>query len=149
VVHRAAIDLSVALPLAAADLVWKHVATTPSWAYHARGVGWLVLSVVLMAAALAAASFSSLLVAVAAGVMVGGVLGNVLSATWNGLVVPDPIIVLSPHAVIAFNLADVFASTGILALTGALAAALLRNRHVLPTRQEARAALQRASRGRR
>jgi len=63
--------------------------------------------------------------------------------------VPDPIIVFSPHAVIAFNLADVFASTGILTLTGLLGVAIIRNRHLLPTRQEARAALQRASRGRR
>jgi lipoprotein signal peptidase len=148
-VHRTAIVLSLALPLAAADLVWKHLAATPAWAYHPRGAGWLALCVALMAAALAAARFSSLIVAVAAGVMVGGVLGNVLSAAWNGLAVPDPIIVFSPHAVIAFNLADVFASTGILMLTGVLATALIRNRHVLSTRQEARAALQRSSRGRR
>jgi lipoprotein signal peptidase len=148
-VHRAAIVLFVALPLAAADLAWKHLATTPPWAYHPRGVGWLILSVVLMAIAIGAARFSSLIVAVAAGVMVGGVLGNVVSAAWNGLQVPDPIIVLSPHAVIAFNLADVFASTGILMLTGVLAVALVRNRHVLSTRQEARAALQRSSRSRR
>ena len=79
--------------------------------------------------------------------MVGGVLGNVLSAAWNGLAVPDPIIVFSPHAVIAFNLADVFASIGILTLTGVLATALIRNRHVLSTREDARAALQRSHAG--
>jgi lipoprotein signal peptidase len=147
--NRAAIVLSVALPLAAADLVWKHVANTPSWAYHPRGVAWLLLSVGLMGAALAAARFASFLGALAAGVMVGGMLGNVLSAAWNGLVVPDPIIVFSPRAVIAFNLADVFASTGILALTGLMALSLIRNRHLLPTHREARASLRRAARGRR
>ena len=70
--------------------------------------------------------------------MVGGVLGNVLSAAWNGLVVPDPIIIFSSHAVIAFNLADIFASTGILALMSVLAVTLIRNRHLLPTHEEAK-----------
>ena len=147
---RSALVLAVALPLAAADLLWKHVAATPPWAYHPRGVGWFTLCVLLMGVAFAAARLSSLLAVLAAGVMAGGLLGNLLSAAWNDLRVPDPIIVVpSPTAVIAFNLADVFTSTGILALTGALAAALVRHRHVLPTRQEARAAVQRAARRRR
>ena len=147
--HRAALVLVVALPLVAADLVWKHVATTPPWAYHPRGVGWLVLSLALVGAALVAGRLPSVVSILAAGVMAGGVLGNVLSASWNGLRVPDPIIVPSQRAVIAFNLADVFTSIGILTLTGVLSVALVRNRHLLPTRDQARAALQRASRGRR
>lgn len=82
--------------------------------------------------------------------MAGGVLGNVLSAAWNDLRVPDPIIVdPSPNSVIAFNLADVFTSAGILVLTGALAAALVRHRELLASRQEARAAVRRALRRRR
>jgi hypothetical protein len=146
-VHRAALVLIVALPLAAADLVWKHVATTPQWAYHARSPGWLALSIGLVGAALLATRLRSVVSLLAAGLMAGGVLGNALSAAWNGLRVPDPIIVMpGQRAVIAFNLADVFTTIGILSLTAALAGALLRNRHVLPTYAEARASLQRRRR---
>ena len=149
-VPRSALVLAIALPLAAADLLWKHVATTPAWAYHPRGLAWLALSVALVGVAFAAARLSSRLAVLAAGVMTGGLLGNVLSAAWNDLRVPDPIIVVhASTGVIAFNLADAFTSTGILALTAALAMALVRHRHVLPTRQEAGAMVQRAARRRR
>jgi hypothetical protein len=135
-VERKAAVLAVALPLAAADLVWKRVATTPDWAYHPRGIGWLLLSLGLVAVPLLLAPRLPLRVALVAGVMVGGVLGNVLSAAWNGLRVPDPIIVLFEHGVIAFNLADVFTSVGILALTGALAVALVHRRELVEARRE-------------
>jgi lipoprotein signal peptidase len=143
-VQRSALVLAVALPLAGADLIWKRVAVTPHWAYHPRGLGWLVVCTALVLAALAAARFASPFVAIAAGFMVGGLLGNVLSATWNDLQVPDPIIVFSKHSVIAFNLADIFASTGILTITGALALALIRNRHALQTRRDVIAAVARS-----
>jgi len=143
-VHRVALVLIVALPLAAADLVWKQLATTPAWAYHARSPGWLALSLGLVAGALLAARLRSIVSVVAAGVMAGGVLGNALSAAWNGLRVPDPIIVMpGQRAVIAFNLADVFTTVGILSLTAALAGVLFRNRDLLPTHAEARVALRR------
>ena len=142
--NRTALVLVVALPLAAADLVWKHFAATPHWAYHPRGLGWLAVCFALITAALVAARFASPFVAVAAGVMVGGVLGNVLSATWNGLEVPDPIIILSQNSVIAFNLADVFTSTGILTVTGALAVTIVRNRHLLQSPRDVRTALARS-----
>ncbi len=146
-VHRVALVLLVALPLAAADLVWKQLATTPQWAYHARSPGWLALSAGLVVGALLAARLPSSVSVVAAGVMAGGVLGNALSAAWNGLRVPDPIIVMpGQRAVIAFNLADVFTTVGILSLTAALAGVILRNRHMLPTYAEARTSLRRRSR---
>ena len=147
--RRVAIVLAVALPLAAADLVWKDIATTPHWAYHTRSPAWLGLSIGLILAAIAVARVPSVVVPLAAGVMAGGVLGNALSAAWNGLRVPNPIVASSQDAVIAFNLADVFTTTGILALTASLAVALVRHRRLLPTRQAARAmwarALQRRS----
>jgi hypothetical protein len=146
-VHRVALVLIVALPLAAADLVWKHIATTPEWAYHARGPGWLALSIGLVAGALFASRLRSVVSVIAAGVMAGGVLGNALSASWNGLRVPDPIIVMpGQRAVIAFNLADVFTTIGILSLTAALAGVVLRNRHLLPTHADARTSLKRRAR---
>ena len=63
-------------------------------------------------------------------------LGNALSAIANGLRVPDPIIAYTSHTVIAFNPADVFTTLGTLALTATLGVTLIRNRHLLPTRQQ-------------
>ena len=129
--------LGISLPLAAVDLVWKGIATTPYWAYHPRSLGWLALSIVLFGATFAVARVPSAFAPIAAGVMAGGVLGNLLSALQNGLKVPDPIIAYTRHTVIAFNPADVFTTVGTLALTAALGLTLIRNRHLLPTPQEA------------
>jgi lipoprotein signal peptidase len=142
--RRVAIVLAFALPLAAVDLVWKTVATTPDWAYHPRSLGWLALSLTLFVATLGVARVPSVVAAAAAGVMAGGVLGNALSASWNGLRVPDPIIAYAGDAVIAFNPADVFTTIGTLALTATLGVALIRNRNLLPTRQQAVARWRRA-----
>ncbi len=137
--RRVAIVLGFALPLAAIDLSWKSIATTPEWAYHQRSLGWLALSLVLLAATLAATRVPSVVAPAAAGIMAGGVLGNALSAMANDLRVPDPIIATTSNAVIAFNPADVFTTIGTLTLTVALSVSLIRNRHLLPTRQEAAA----------
>jgi hypothetical protein len=142
--HRLAIVLAIALPLAAADLVWKSVETTPSWAYHQRSPAWLALSLGLVAVAFAVSRIRSTAVLVAAGVMAGGVLGNALSGAWNDLRVPNPLVVTVGDGVVAFNLADILTMLGILGLTAALGIALIRNRHVLPTRREARAMVARA-----
>ncbi len=141
---RLAIVLGLAAPLAAFDLAWKGIATTPDWAYHTRSLGWLVLSMALFVATLAVARVPSAVAPVAAGVMAGGVLGNALSAAWNGLRVPDPIVAYTAHAIIAFNPADVFTMVGTLALTFALSVSLIRHRHLLPTRREATTRLARA-----
>jgi lipoprotein signal peptidase len=135
--RRIGIVLGLALPLAAIDLAWKAIATTPDWAYHPRSLAWLTLSLALFVATLGVARVPSAVAPVAAGVMAGGVLGNALSAAVNGLRVPDPIITYTRHTVIAFNPADVFTTVGTLAVTAILAVALVRNRQLLPTRQEA------------
>ena len=134
--RRVAIVLGFALPLAAVDLAWKSIATTPAWAYHPRSIGWLALSIALFLGTLTVARIPSAIALVAAGVMAGGVLGNALSAIANGLRVPDPIIAYTSHTVIAFNPADVFTTLGTLALTATLGVTLIRNRHLLPTRQQ-------------
>ncbi len=59
-------------------------------------------------------------------------LGNALSAAWNDLEVPNPIIVTEGRAVIAFNLADVWVMGGLLALFSVIAVWLVRNREALP-----------------
>jgi hypothetical protein len=141
---RVAIVLGLALPLAAVDLGWKSLAATPEWAYHTRSLGWLALSIALFGATLGVARVPSAVAAAAAGVMAGGLLGNALSASWNGLRVPDPIVAHTARTVIAFNPADVFITTGTLALTAALCVSLIRHRHLLPTRQQAVASWSRA-----
>jgi lipoprotein signal peptidase len=84
------------------------------------------------------ASIPSMLVAPAAGVLAGGVLGNTLSAAWYGMRVPNPLVVTGDSAVIAFNLADIFALVGILTLVSVMGVWLVRNRHLLPPRAEIR-----------
>jgi hypothetical protein len=128
---RVAALLAVALPLAGADLALKAVGTTPSWAYHERSLPWVALCVVLLAGLLTLTIVPSVLVPPAAGVLAAGVLGNGLSAAWNGLSVPNPIVVDGWHGIVAFNLADVWVVLGIVALVSVLSAWLVRHRHLL------------------
>jgi hypothetical protein len=72
------------------------------------------------------------LVPPAAGVLLAGVLGNVLSAAWNDLAVPNPILVHGDGAVLAFNLADLYALVGVVLLVAAIGGWLVRNRRLLP-----------------
>jgi lipoprotein signal peptidase len=83
-------------------------------------------------AALPLAKLPSNTVTVAAGIFNGGVLGNVLSASDDHLVVPNPILIGNQVNGVAFNLADLFILTGNLMLMGALIALVIRNRHRLP-----------------
>lgn len=136
---RVSVVLAVALTLAVADLVWKAVEPTPAWAFHERSPAWLVLSLVTLAATLAVVRIPARWIPVAAGLLAGGVLGNTLSAAWNDLVVPNPIVVHGEAGVIAFNLADVWALLGIVALTTAIGTWLVRNRELLPSPAETRA----------
>lgn len=135
---RAAVALGVALPLAAADLALKLVRPGPDWASHQRSLGWLVLCVVVLACLTAVLRVPSDLVPPAVGVLAGGVLGNALSAAWNGLQVPNPIVVTGERAVVAFNLADVWVLGGLLGLFAVVAAWLVRNRDALPDRRRTR-----------
>jgi hypothetical protein len=130
---RVAVLLVVAVPLAAADLWVKTAATTPDWAYHERSTGWIALCVILLPSLLLVTRIPSALVPPAAGLLAAGVLGNVTSAAWNGLYVPNPIVVHGERGFVAFNLADVFAVVGIFLLFGAIATWLVRNRALLPT----------------
>jgi len=138
--------LCVALPLAAADLLVKAQRPTEPWAYHERSLGWLVLSISLLVGMAAIARIPSALVAPAAGVVAGGVLGNSLSAAWNGMAVPNPLILGGDNAVIAFNLADIWALTGILLLVCTLGVWLIRNRDLIPPPDEVRSSRGRAFR---
>lgn len=124
--------LGVALPLAAVDLWLKTAQPTEPWAYHERSYAWLVLSVSLAAGLVLLTRIPSLLIPPAAGVLTGGLLGNVLSASWNDMRIPNPIVIEGSRAVVAFNLADVWALTGIALLVATIATWLVRNRELLP-----------------
>lgn len=138
--------LCVALPLAAVDLLVKASIPTESWAYHERSLGWLTLSVALLAALLAISQIPAMLVAPAAGLLAAGLLGNSLSAAWNGMSVPNPLVVSGDRGLIAFNPADVFALAGILALVIVIGVWLIRNRDRIPPSHEVRASRGRAFR---
>ena len=138
--------LCVALPLAAADLLVKAQEPTEPWAYHERSLGWLVLSISLLAGMAAIARIPLALVAPAAGVFAGGVLGNSLSAAWNGMEVPNPLMLGGDNAVIVFNLADIWTLAGILMLVCTLGVWLIRNRDLLPPPGEVRSSRGRAFR---
>jgi hypothetical protein len=142
---RLAVLLAVAVPLAVADLVYKATVQTPAWAYHERSPAWLGLCAFLFVGVLALVRVPSAPVPPSAGLLAAGVLGNMTSAAWNGLRVPNPIVVEGHRAILAFNLADVWALAGIVALAASLSIWLVRNRDLMPPARTS-AALARARR---
>lgn len=128
---RIAVLLAVALPLAIVDLAHKASAETEWWAYHERSLAWLGLCLALFVATVGLVRVPSLAVPPAAGLLAAGVIGNAMSAAWNDLRVPNPIVVRGDQIVLAFNLADVCALAGILTLTVTLSYWLVRNRALL------------------
>ena len=125
--------LLITTTLAAIDLWSKLLLPTPEWALHQRSNIWLIGSLLLLVAAPALARLPSTSVTIAAGIFNGGVLGNVLSASDDHLVVPNPILIGSQVNGVAFNLADLFILTGNLMLMATLIALVIRNRHRLPS----------------
>ena len=124
--------MAPAAALASVDQIVKATVHTPWWAFHHRSHGWVVLSMALLIGAVLLALVPSRLVAVAAGVMSGGVLGNLLSARWDANCVPNPLVIGDYGHGLAFNLADVFFMFGNLLLMSLLIVMTVRNRHRLP-----------------
>src|ERR1051325_3961122 len=87
---RLLLVLAPAAAFAAADLVVKATVPTAWWAFHHRSHAWVVLSFVLLIAAPALALVPSRAVALAAGVMCGGVVGNLASGRANHDWGPNP-----------------------------------------------------------
>jgi hypothetical protein len=117
---RLLIVVAPAATLASVDQIVKATVHTPWWAFHHRSHGWVVLSMALLIGAVLLALVPSRLVAVAAGVMSAGVLGNLVSARWDGNWVPNPFVIGHYGHGFAFNLADVFFLLGNLLLMSAL-----------------------------
>jgi lipoprotein signal peptidase len=113
------------LALTAVDLVQK--AFEPVYG-HPRGVGYVVLAVVLAAFLVAfVPRVPSLFLSVAGGVAAAGALGNAVSAVaWQGGV-PNPIVA----GAVAFNAADVCAVAGALGLVAGAALFGLRHPELL------------------
>jgi hypothetical protein len=119
--------LLLALTVAAVDQCVKVALTTPAWAYHQRGPGWFFASWALCFGVPLLAVVPSRTVLVGAALLSGGILGNVLSASADGLQVANPLVVGQTSG-IAFNVADICILTGNLTLVVSLIALAIQNR---------------------
>lgn len=90
------------------DAFTKHALQTPEWAFHRQGQGYfLVIGIALVIAAtfmLFGLHFVGALLAVAA-------IGNGVSAAWGA--VPNPFVIQSGDAAMAFNVADLAGVAGV------------------------------------
>lgn len=143
VVERVFVVLAAAVALMAADLWVKATIPTAAWHFHERSTAWAALCVLLLLGAVALARIPSRAVAIGAGVMSGGVGGNLLSARWNEGRVPNPLVIGDYPNGIAFNAADVFFLIGVLFLMVSLIVVTIRHRDRLIPPRELRAALRR------
>lgn len=122
--------------LVAVDLAVKATIPTVPWQFHERSAAWEALCVVLLLAAFALARIPSRAVALGAGVMSGGVAGNLLSARWNDGLVANPLVLGEYPRVIAFNAADVFVLSGNLIVIVSLMVVTIRHRdRLIPPRR--------------
>jgi hypothetical protein len=105
-----------AVGLAALDLAMNAVLPMEAWDFHQRSQIWLALTAVLVWVLLMLALLPSRLVALSAGVVAGGVLGNLIAAREHDGRVPNPIVIGS----FALNAADVFVLAGVPVMVFAL-----------------------------
>jgi hypothetical protein len=141
---RLLVIVAPAVVLASVDQVVKATISTPLWAFHHRSHAWIALSVAVLVGAFFLSLVPSRAVALAAGVMCGGAIGNLVSARWDGNHVPNPLVIGDyQHGIaFAFNLADVFFLVGNLLLMASLIVMIVRRRDRLaPPRAWERALL--------
>jgi len=133
-----------AVVLVSVDQVVKASLGTPAWAFHHRSNGWVFLSIAVLVGAAFLTLVPSRVVAVAAGVMSAGAIGNLISWRLDGNRVPNPLVIgnYQQGLALAFNLADVFFLVGNLLLMAALIVMIVRRRERLaPPRAWERALL--------
>src|SRR5262245_59493119 len=135
---RAVAAFVLALPLVAADLWLKAEALTPDWAYHRRSLAWVALCLGLVPLLVFLTRIPAALIPPAAGILLAGLLGNLLSALTNGLEVPNPILIRGDGGELAFNLADLYSITGVALLVATISVWLVHNRELLPDRKGGR-----------
>ena len=114
--------------LASADQVVKATVSTPLWAFHHRSYGWVALSVAVLAGAFCLTLVPSRAVAIAAGVMSAGAVGNLISARLDGNRVPNPLVIGNYERGFAFNVADCCFLVGNLLLMTSLIVMIVRAR---------------------
>ena len=140
--ERLLLFVASAVVLVAVDQVVKATVSTPAWAYHHRSYGWVALSIAVLAGAFLLTLVPSRAVAVAAGVMSAGAIGNLISARLDGNRGAEPARDRQLQRGFAFNLADVFFLAGNLLLMASLIVMLVRRRDRLaPPRAWERALL--------
>jgi hypothetical protein len=126
--QRLGITLGLTALLATVDLVVQaSVAGNPGLAHH-RTVAWMVLSFGILAVVLGSTALPSRLLAATAGVLGGGLAGNLGSALLHHGVIPNPFVAGD----VAFNLADAFVVVGLVAGGVAVMRLAERHRHLLP-----------------
>jgi lipoprotein signal peptidase len=134
--------VSAAVVLASVDQVVKATVTAPLWALHHRSYGWVALSIAVLVGAFLLTLVPSRAVAVAAGVMSAGAIGNLISARQDGNRVPNPLVIGNYERGFAFNIADVFFLVGNLLLMASLIVMIVSRRDRLaPPRAWERALL--------
>lgn len=121
------------------DIWVKAIDPAPAWALHQRSILWVILSSLVLLATVSLTRLPSDGVTLGAGVLAGGVLGNLLSAVADHLVVPDPLLLSTHTGGFAFNVADACILAGNLMLVVALSQFVIRNRHRLPRHARRRA----------
>jgi lipoprotein signal peptidase len=125
---RLLLFVAPAVVLVSVDQVVKATVSTPLWAFHHRSYGWLALSIAVLVGAFFLTLVPSRVVAVAAGVMSAGAIGNLVSARSDGNRVPNPLVIGDYQRGFAFNLADVFFLVGNMLLMTALIVMIVRRR---------------------
>ena len=140
--ERLLLFVASAVVLVSVDQVVKATVTTPLWAFHHRSYGWVALSIAVLVGAFFLTLVPSSAVAVAAGIMSAGAIGNLISARLEGNRVPNPLVVGNYERGFAFNVADVFFLCGNLLLMASLIVMIVRRRDRLaPPRAWERALL--------
>jgi lipoprotein signal peptidase len=135
VLLRLSLVVTPAAAVAALSVVVDASLPTLEGNYHLRSQVWLALSLVIAAGSVALALVPSRLVALAAGCVAGGVVGNLVSWLGHDETVPNPLVA----GALAFTCADVAVFAGALLLTFALARVTIRHREridrVIPPRR--------------
>lgn len=114
---RLSLTIAPALAIAVLDLAVKRLDPAHVIDLHQRSHGWSVLTCVLLVIVLALTVVPSRLAAFAAGVVAGGIIGNLASALADGGRIPNPLVIGN----VAFNIGDVVVIAGVPLLVVALA----------------------------
>jgi lipoprotein signal peptidase len=133
---RLLVVLATATTVAAVDQWIKFVVQTPDWAFHHRSGAWFAGSCAIFIGVSLLALLESRAVAVGTALLAGGVLGNLMSASADGLYVPNPLLI-GHEAGIAFNLADVCILVGNMTLMVSLSVFLIQRRDEVYARRQA------------